>query len=134
MSGVPNVPKCPWMSPGSLMSLMSLLSPDVPDVPGVPKVPMSQCHLSMMTGSEGVSLRFPQLFLSQQRLHTGTGGDIRGQPGDVPPPRVPLSDCPITQGWGQRGHGTGVSLFDPLMGLGTDLGGSQGLRVTSGLL
>lgn len=25
-------------------------------------------HLSMMTGSEGVSLRLPQLFLSQQRL------------------------------------------------------------------
>lgn len=25
-------------------------------------------YLSMMTGSEGVSFRFPQLFLSQQRL------------------------------------------------------------------
>lgn len=30
-------------------------------------------YLSMMTGSEGVSLRFPQLFLSQQRL--GTAGE-----------------------------------------------------------
>lgn len=30
-------------------------------------------HLSMITGSEGVSLRFPQLFLSQQRLRKGGG-------------------------------------------------------------
>lgn len=27
-------------------------------------------YLSMMTGSDGVSFRFPQLFLSQQRLLT----------------------------------------------------------------
>ena len=36
------------------------------------KFNVSPCrlYLSMMTGSEGVSLRFPQLFLSQHRLST----------------------------------------------------------------
>lgn len=39
-------------------------------LPGDPRA-LPRPYLSMMTGSEGVSLRFPQLFLSQQRLGRG---------------------------------------------------------------
>lgn len=39
-----------------------------------PAAPPGPPYLSMMTGSDGVSLRFPQLFLSQQRLGMGGGG------------------------------------------------------------
>lgn len=88
----------------------------------------------MMTGSEGVSLRFPQLFLSQQRLDTGTGGDIRGQRGlrdspnaggharsPCPPLQTDLSLRVGTEGTPTGGH-SGVSLLHLFRGLGTDLG------------
>ena len=56
--------------------------------PQPPSPPRDPPYLSMMTGSEGVSLRFPQLFLSQQRL--GTRGGMKGgcgcSPGAAPQP------------------------------------------------
>ncbi|MEQ2166490.1 hypothetical protein GOODEAATRI_028750 [Goodea atripinnis] len=51
-------------------------------------------YLSMMTGSEGVSLRFPQLFLSQHRLWVGskprslTVGQHPAPDGPHHPPRL----------------------------------------------
>lgn len=79
-------------------------------------------------------MRFPQLFLSQQRLDTGTGGDIRGQRGlrdspnaggharsPCPPLQTDLSLRVGTEGTPTGGH-SGVSLLHLFRGLGTDLG------------
>ena len=77
--------------------------------------PRDPPYLSMMTGSEGVSLRFPQLFLSQQRLGTRGGheGGVWVQPQHSTPTPQPPHDgergsCPIGRvlgcGWGHR-HG-----------------------------
>ena len=84
--------------------------------PQPPSPPRDPPYLSMMTGSEGVSLRFPQLFLSQQRLGTRGGGHEGGvwvQPQrSTPTPKPPhdgeRGSCPIGRvlgcGWGHR-HG-----------------------------
>lgn len=57
-----------------------------------PAAPPGPPYLSMMTGSDGVSLRFPQLFLSQQRLGMGGGGHEVGcehSPHSAPRPQSP---------------------------------------------